>query len=119
MRMWLDNDNTRKELSTLARRRKARIVEFKKDRPTNWRPTQVRNPNGRLDDYFTDSSAWELIADVIEKNHPIEVIDLEKPQGAKGYVMKVDTGSGIPEVYIKLQLGSGKIIGRSFHYSHH
>ena len=31
--------------------------------------------------------------------------------------MKIDIEPGRPQLYIKLQLGSGKIIGRSFHYS--
>ena len=31
--------------------------------------------------------------------------------------MKIDIEPGQPRLYVKLQLGSGKIIGRSFHYS--
>ena len=31
--------------------------------------------------------------------------------------MKIDLAPGQPQLYVKLQLGSGKIIGRSFHYS--
>ncbi len=40
---------------------------------------------------------------------------LEQPEGKTGYVMKVLLGTKM--VYIKLELGSGKVIGRSFHYS--
>ena len=36
---------------------------------------------------------------------------------ATGYVMKIDIEPGRPQLYVKLQLGSGQIIGRSFHYS--
>ena len=33
--------------------------------------------------------------------------------------MLIDLGSHVPKLYVKLQLGSGKIFGRSFHYSEH
>ncbi len=39
------------------------------------------------------------------------------PRGSKGYVMKIDLGLGLPKLYVKLQLVSKKVIGRSFHYS--
>ncbi len=107
----------RKQLATLARRGKARITEFTRERPTDWRPGQVRNPDGMLDGYFTDAAAWEFIAAKLEDGHPVDIVELNKPAGAKGYVMKVDIEPGSPQLYIKLQLGSGKIIGRSFHYS--
>ena len=31
--------------------------------------------------------------------------------------MLIDLGSDVPDLYVKLQLGAGKIFGRSFHYS--
>ena len=31
--------------------------------------------------------------------------------------MKIDLGLGLPKLYVKLQLVSKKVIGRSFHYS--
>lgn len=33
--------------------------------------------------------------------------------------MKIDMGENTPQLYVKLQLGSGNIIGRNFHYSKH
>ena len=107
----------RRELAVLARRSHARVTEFRIDRPIDWRPGQVRNPNGLLDTHFTDATAWELIASKIEDGHPIEVVMLREPPGATGYVMKIDVEPGQPRLYVKLQLGSGRIIGRSFHYS--
>ena len=47
----------------------------------------------------------------------MEPVTLRKPEGAKGYVMKIEIEPDAPLLYVKLQLGSGKIIGRSFHYS--
>ena len=77
------------------------------------------NPNGVLDRYFTEPAAWEFIADKLAQMHPVEVLNLDEPAGAKGYVMKINMGKNTPQLYVKLQLGSGEIIGRSFHYSKH
>ena len=93
------------------------MMEFSTDRPTDWRPGQVRNPNGMLDTYFSDAAAWELIASKLEGGHPVEAVELQKPAGAKGYVMKIDIEPGSPRLYVMLQLGSGQVIGRSLHYS--
>ena len=111
------SESIRHQLVVLARRRKARVTEFSRDRPTDWRPGQVRNPTGVLDTHFTDVAAWDLIASKLEDGHPVEIVELEKPPGATGYVMKIEVEPGQPLLYVKLQLGSGKIIGRSFHYS--
>ena len=67
--------------------------------------------------HFTDAAAREFIASRLEDGHPVEVVELRKPAGATGYVMKIDIEPARPILYVKLQLGSGKIIGRSFHYS--
>ena len=37
--------------------------------------------------------------------------------GQKAYVMKIKLDDVNPLLYVKLQLGAGKVIGRSFHYS--
>ena len=87
---------------------------FSRSRPTDWRPTTVRNPEGLLDTHFTDSTAWELIAARLEAGEEVEVIELRKPPGAKGYVIKIDMGADVPVLYVKLQLGAGRILGRSF-----
>ena len=107
----------RRQLVILARRRRGRVTAFSTDRPTDWRPEQVRNPDGVLDTHFTDAAAWEFIASKLEGGHPVETVELRKPAGAKGYVMKIDIEPGSPHLYVKLQLGSGQVIGRSFHYS--
>ena len=110
-------DEIRHQLIVLSERNDARVTDWTRDRPTDWRPEQVRNPNGMLDTHFTDTSAWELIATQLRAGCVVEVVELRKPPGAKGYVLKIPIESGRPYVYIKLQLGAGKIIGRSFHYS--
>lgn len=66
---------------------------------------------------FTETSAWALIALLIEDGHPIEEIELEMPPGAKGFVLLVDLVDDSNTLYIKLQLGGNGIFCRSFHYS--
>ena len=117
--MTSPNQSIRRQLAVLARKSRARVTEFSIDRPTDRRPGQVRNPDGVLDTHFTDAAAWEFIASRLEDGHPVEVVELRKPAGATGYVMKIDVEPRQPLLYVKLQLGSGKIIGRSFHYSKH
>lgn len=111
------DQETRGQLVILARRSRARTSAFSRSRPTDWRPTTVRNPDGLLDTHYTDSTAWELIAARLEAGEEVEVIELHQPPGARGYVMKIDMGADVPMLYVKLQLGAGRIIGRSFHYS--
>ena len=110
------SDSIRHELAVLARRSNARKVKFTLERPIRWHPEQVANPES-LGMPFTGPAAWDLIASRLEGGHPVEVIELDKPPGATGYVMKIDIAPGQPQLYVKLQMGSGKIIGRSFHYS--
>ena len=111
------SESIRHQLVILARRSKARVTKSTSVQPNDWRPGQVRNPDGELDSHFTDASAWEYIATKLESGHPVKVMRLDKPPGAKGYVMKIDIEPEMPQLYVKLQLGSGKIFGRSYHYS--
>ena len=111
------DESTRRQLAVLARRSSARTTEFSRDRPTVWKPEHVRNPDDELVPHFTDEAAWDLIASRLEAGHDVETVTLRKPEGSTGYVMKIDLDPEQPLLYVKLQLGAGKIIGRSFHYS--
>ena len=106
----------RHEILTLVRRG-ARTSEFTTASPIDWRPGQVPNPEGLLLPYFDDRSAWELIASRLESGHDVQTITLEQPPGKTGYVMEIDLNPGRPLLYVKLELGSGIVIGRSFHES--
>ena len=112
-------ESIRHQLIVLARRKEARITAFSRYRPTEWRPGEVRNPDGMFATHFTDTSAWEFIASRLENGENVDIVELRRPPGKKGYVMKIDLGVDIPVLYVKLELGAGKIIGRSFHYSTH
>ncbi len=63
------------------------------------------------------NGAWQFIEDKLAEGHPIEEVELRMPPGRKGYVLKINVGNNQPKLYVKLQLGSGQVIGRSFHYS--
>ncbi|MCP4655336.1 MAG: hypothetical protein GY856_07950 [bacterium] len=76
---------------------------------------QVRDPASG--ESFTEAGAWHFIADLLESGHPIDEVVLRKPPGKLAYAMIVDLAPGQPALYVKLQLGSGKVIGRSFHYT--
>lgn len=108
---------TRRQLALLARRSHARKTAFSPQQPTEWRPFEVRRPEGGFSPYFTDGAAWELIADKLEEGHEVEVVELRKPPGATGYVMKIQLEPNASLLYVKLQLRGGQIVGRSFHYS--
>lgn len=110
------SDSTRHELAVLARRSYARITQFSENRPIRWQPEQVANPQS-LGMPFSSAAAWDLIASSLEGGHPVEVIELNKPPGATGYVMKIEIEPNQPQLYVKLEMGAGKIFGRSFHYS--
>ena len=88
----------RQQLIVLARRSRARITEFRRDRPTEWRPHEVRNLDGLIAPYFTDGDAWELIASRLERGHHVEVVELRQPPGATGYVMMINLGADEPSV---------------------
>ena len=111
------NNSLRQQLITLCRRGRDRITAFSNNRPTDWRPGSVRNPHGTFDTHFTDASAWEFVATQLEANCEVEIIILERPPGAKCYVVNTRVSPDEPPIYIKLQLQGTKIIGRSFHYS--
>lgn len=106
----------RRQIISLARQKRCRHSEFSPERPVKWRPTQVTNPE--VDLPFTEAGAWEFIAQQLEAGQPLTEIVLDKPPGKIGYVLSVLLSSDRPELYVKLELGgSGKVFGRSFHYS--
>ncbi len=102
---------------TFAQRSRSRISKFSVRRPSDWRPSEVVNPNGGLMSHFTHQTAWEFIASRLAAGEEVKVIELQKPPGKKGYVMNIDLGSALPRLYVKLEMGSSRVFGRSFHYS--
>jgi hypothetical protein len=110
-----DLDEIRRELARLARRKECRIEVWTPERPTEWMPDRVINPESGLP--FTKAGAWALVATLLETGHPMTEVEMRHPPGETGYALEVALAVGSPVLYIKLQLIRGKIIGRSFHNS--
>lgn len=104
----------RKQLVALLKQRK-RVARWSEESPIDWRPTQVTHPLSEMP--FTPKGAWQFIEEKLADGHPLEEVILDTPPGKKGYVMKIDLGPNQRKLYVKLQLGSKEVIGRSFHYS--
>lgn len=107
-------EKIRHEIILLARQKRSRTSAFTSSAPTEWQPYAVLDENGEP---FTDAGAWDLVADLLERGHPIKSVVLRHPPGKRAYEMIVSLRPGSLEIYIKLQMGSGRVIGRSFHYS--
>ena len=114
------SEEIRHQLIVLSRKPKAQSTLFTRRAPIDWPPGDVTNPNSPLHDgRFTDTTVWELIASQLEQGCSVEEVTLTRPPGATAYVMQFHLESDERPVYVKVQLGAGKIIGRSFHYSEH
>jgi hypothetical protein len=87
------------------------------DLASRWYPGKVWHPAKRPRRTFQALEPWAYILDLLRSNFEIEVITLDKPKGADGWVMKVPVNQVDRLIYIKLQLDKdGFAIGRSFHY---
>jgi hypothetical protein len=108
--MEQESPSIRHQLAVLVRRKSARTLGW----PRDWRPSEVCNPEDGQP--FTPAGAWEFIAQLLGERDdiPIEQVRLDDPPGSTGYVLHAPLGEHL--LYVKLQLGAGKIIGRSFHY---
>ena len=102
----------RKRLVALAGSRRTRRVEFTPQSPSRWQPRQFTDPRSRQ--AFTDEGAWEYIVDHLNADVPIEEIVLDKPLGAKAYVVHLP-GANNANIYVKLQICGDHVKGRSFH----
>jgi hypothetical protein len=54
----------RHQLIVLSRRKSSRTSEWTRNRPTEWQPTTVINPEDGMP--FTDAGAWEFVATCLE-----------------------------------------------------
>ena len=110
-------DATEQDRAELARRassRRTRTSAFTARAPTKWRPTSLRDPS--TGEPFTEDSCWTFVAEAITAAASIEVIQLKRPVGKRGFVMKLDGHDGVV-IYVKLQLLDAIVLGRSFHES--
>lgn len=110
-------EQIRRTLAERCSSRRSRRVLFSSAAPTDWRPSSLRNPS-REAEYFTEDSAWEFIAQNLLSGCSIDTIVLQMPAGKLGYVLLVPGVLPVQLIYIKLQMGSDVVIGRSFHESY-
>jgi hypothetical protein len=108
------SDDIRRQLCRLAGSRRTRTSVFSAARPTHWEPVSVRRPDSG--EAFTPDSAWTFVAELLANGVDVETIVLDKPPDRTGYVIVCDGWAG-EKIYIKLELGSGMVVGRSFHVS--
>lgn len=106
----------RARLVSLARSKRTRRTEFSPGAPSRWQPRQFTDP--RSGQAFTDQGAWDYIVHYLEQGIAIEEMSLDKPAGAKGYVLYLP-GANKTKIYVKLQIGGDHVKGRSFHESEH
>jgi hypothetical protein len=66
---------------------------------------------------FNDGGAFEAIADAIDRGLPMTPVVLRAPPGKTAYEMLIPQVGGREQIYVKVQLGAGQVLGRSFHYS--
>jgi hypothetical protein len=92
--------------------RRKRLVEFSREVPVHWNVFEAFDPETQ--EPYTEDAAWKRIAAELASGCVLNSIVLEKPPGKTGYVLHFFDGVG-QRIYVKLQLGSGKVIGRSFH----
>jgi len=109
-------DEQRQQLAALARQPRSRqLSEPSQGMPREWCPGVVASPESGLP--LTEPGAWNLIADLLEGGHPVQEVVLSHPPGKTAYELLVDFEGAPSTLYIKIQFGAGKIVGRSFHYS--
>jgi hypothetical protein len=108
------SDSDRAELIRRAASRRSRRTSFSRERPTKWHPTSVMNPGDR--EPFTPDGCWSFLAEAIAGGAAVEVIALKHPPGKRGFVIMLPGMDGAL-IYVKLQLLSDVVLGRSFHLS--
>jgi hypothetical protein len=110
-------EEIRKRLLRLASTRGKRKIGTPPDRPSDWRPAEVRQADGCG---FTDPGAWELIIELLTAGCELQLVHLERPRGKVAYSMTTQLPHSV-WVYVKLEIGDGDrwIYGRSFHTPEH
>lgn len=111
------SEDIRREIVRLSSSGRTRRVDFSPSEPCEWKPTSITDP--RSGKYFSDASAWEFLADCFERAllGDIYRVELDRPPGKLGYTLQVPGVTGKPPIYMKVQIVSGAVKGRSFHYS--
>jgi hypothetical protein len=105
----------RRQLIALVRQKGKRKQEWSLERPSDWRPVDVRDEFGAM----TNLRAWQAILQWLEDGCAIVSKQMELPNGKSVWVHVMLGQLGDLKVYVKLEiLGGGRFVfGWSFHPS--
>jgi hypothetical protein len=103
----------RDELARLANSRRTRKLAYPS--ALDWKPTTVVNPDSPDGLLFTPFDCWDFIVARL-RDEIVEIGVITMHDGKQGFVMKIPAQPH-GTIYIKLQIGCGCVVGRSFHYS--
>jgi hypothetical protein len=100
----------------LVKKKGCRQVSRPPDRPSVWKPEEIRQEDGCA---LTGPQAWFLIEEWLEEGCEISVVPLDKPPGKIAYAFERLYCN--QRVYVKLEIADGDrwLYGRSFHLSTH
>ncbi|MCJ8322773.1 MAG: hypothetical protein HRU29_01700 [Rhizobiales bacterium] len=101
---------------TLIALKKGRWQLGGKRRPTNWVPQTVKRSDG-FEDYHTHYSARQLLEDELSKGVEVFEMSLDHPPNGTGYYFEIPIKDSVEKLYVKFEIVSGCVIGRSFHIS--
>lgn len=63
---------------------------------------------------YTRTGAWDEVRSQLEGGCVLTKVVLDKPKGKSAYTFHFKDARG-NRIYVKLQIGSGTVFGRSFH----
>ena len=104
--------NIRDELIRLCSDSRTRTAVFTNKMPTKWHPEQAINPEDGQP--FTRDGAWTRVVAELSSGCHLNPKVLDIPAGKTGYEFHFADGRGV-RIYVKLQITSGRVVGRSFH----
>jgi hypothetical protein len=106
-------EEVRKRLLRLARKKGCCQISRPPDRPSDWKPEEIRQEDGCG---LTRPQAWFLIEEWLESCE-LALVRLDKPLGKVAYAFEALYCK--QRVYVKLEIADGDrlLYGRSFHLS--
>ena len=104
-------ETIREELVRLCSSTRTRNATFSPKAPTHWNASEARDADGQP---LTPNGAWDAVHAELLSGCVLTAVELDKPPGKIGYTFHLTDGMG-QRIYVKLQIGSGVVLGRSFH----
>ncbi len=99
-------------MARLCQSRKTRREAFTTKQPTEWKPSDAID--AATQQPCTLDGSWRMVEAYLLGTGAIKAVLLKRPPGRTGYWFHMYDHDG-NRIYVKLQMGSGLIFGRSFH----